>query len=106
MRQRELAIKLGISHDLRVINVISHQQIQKYESGKDQVSAARLLDIANILGEPPQNFYQDVATSTDKAVYLQPKITLRLSQYFDNLEYQECRKAVLYLLKSMSGVKD
>jgi transcriptional regulator with XRE-family HTH domain len=37
---------------------ISFQQIQKYENGSNRVSAARLYDIAKILGMPITYFYE------------------------------------------------
>lgn len=43
----------------RLPEKISHQQIQKYEAGKDRVSAARLLDIAVVLDVPITSLYHD-----------------------------------------------
>jgi transcriptional regulator with XRE-family HTH domain len=37
---------------------ISFQQMQKYEKGRNRVSAARLFDIAHVLGMPITYFYE------------------------------------------------
>ena len=48
---------------------IKFQQIQKYETGMNRVSASRLWDIANVLNVPVSFFFEglDAATSTDKS---------------------------------------
>jgi len=48
MSQAELALEIGISW----------QQIQKYEYGKNRVPAARLYEIASVLGYPITRFFQ------------------------------------------------
>lgn len=47
--QKDLADQLGITY----------QQIQKYENGRDRISAVRLWDIANIFGKKVIDFYKD-----------------------------------------------
>ncbi|MGA8820051.1 MAG: helix-turn-helix transcriptional regulator, partial [Xanthobacteraceae bacterium] len=37
---------------------ISFQQVQKYENGSNRISAARLYDIAQLLGMPIVFFYE------------------------------------------------
>lgn len=49
LNRKELAIKLGITH----------QQLQKYEKGLNRISAARLLEIATILKFDINFFYAD-----------------------------------------------
>ncbi|WP_208437017.1 helix-turn-helix domain-containing protein [Bartonella taylorii] len=50
MSQKELAHALSVSY----------QQVQKYETGLNRVSAGRLKDIADILSVPLTFFYTDV----------------------------------------------
>lgn len=38
---------------------ITHQQVQKYENGKNRVSASRLFEIAGHLGFPVESFYPE-----------------------------------------------
>lgn len=40
---------------------VSHQQIQKYESGKNRITAARLVAIAIILGIPAADLLKEPA---------------------------------------------
>ncbi len=48
MNQTQLAKLLGVSY----------QQVQKYETGENQVSVSRLLQFAGILNVPPGYFYE------------------------------------------------
>lgn len=60
MTQQQLAEKVGIKF----------QQIQKYETGMNRVSASRLWDISEALGVPVAFFFEgvDVTASTEVAV--------------------------------------
>ena len=52
MTQQQLAEKVGIKF----------QQIQKYETGMNRVSASRLWDIAEALGVPVSFFFEGLST--------------------------------------------
>ena len=54
MTQQQLAEKVGIKF----------QQIQKYETGMNRVSASRLWDIAQILDVPVSFFFDDMTDDT------------------------------------------
>jgi PAS domain S-box-containing protein len=62
---------LGLAqHDLATAMGISHQQLQKYEAGKNRISAARLWRCAEILGTPISYFFSERpenATTTNAA---------------------------------------
>ena len=51
LSQSQLAEQLGISF----------QQVQKYESGKNRISAGRLWDIARVLQAPIASFFHDLS---------------------------------------------
>lgn len=57
MTQQQLAEKVGIKF----------QQIQKYETGMNRVSASRLWDIAVTLGVPIAFFFEGLEDSTGEA---------------------------------------
>jgi transcriptional regulator with XRE-family HTH domain len=54
--QQQLAEKVGIKF----------QQIQKYETGMNRVSASRLWDIAGVLGVPVSFFFEGLTEQTDE----------------------------------------
>jgi transcriptional regulator with XRE-family HTH domain len=57
MTQQQLADKVGIKF----------QQIQKYETGMNRVSASRLWDISEALGVPVAFFYEGLQTAAAPA---------------------------------------
>src|ERR1700743_1443819 len=62
LTQMELAKSLGLSH----------QQVQRYESGENAPSMARLLEIANVLNVKPSFFYEDAPQPRKPAVESEP----------------------------------
>jgi transcriptional regulator with XRE-family HTH domain len=54
--QQQLAEQVGIKF----------QQIQKYETGMNRVSASRLWDIANVLGVPVSFFFEGIEASSNE----------------------------------------
>ena len=57
MTQQQLAEKVGIKF----------QQIQKYETGANRVSASRLWDIADALDVPVSFFFEGIETEGDES---------------------------------------
>ncbi len=49
MTQQQVACKIGISY----------QQLQKYEHGRNRISAARIKHLADVLGVPVAYFFED-----------------------------------------------
>jgi len=59
LRLRERRTMLGLSQeDLGEIAGTAEQQIQKYEAGRDRVSASRLFLLANALGVTTEWFFE------------------------------------------------
>jgi transcriptional regulator with XRE-family HTH domain len=55
LSQSQLAIRVGVSF----------QQIQKYETGANRVSASRLHQLATVLGAPIGSFFPSASPTTD-----------------------------------------
>jgi CheY-like chemotaxis protein/DNA-binding XRE family transcriptional regulator len=61
-RIRERRKTLGISQTrIAELMGISYQQVQKYETGTNQISLTRLLQFAHILNVAPEHFYEGVS---------------------------------------------
>ena len=104
LSQTELAEKLGITF----------QQVQKYESGKNRISASRLYDIAHIVKSDVAYFFAEYddgviedATSHSGQVNAYDHIStpemINLIQAFNKIEDINIRKAVVNLVRSMHG---
>ena len=53
--------------DLATQTGITFQQIQKYEAGKNRISASRLYQFAKILGTPISSFFENFGVDQDNA---------------------------------------
>ena len=64
---KRLRKKAGVSQsDLARILGLSFQQVQKYESGDNRVSASRLYEMAQILNATPGDFFADIGLTPEK----------------------------------------
>lgn len=99
MTQQQLAQAVGIRF----------QQIQKYESGANRISASRLWDLARALEMPVSFFFEGLAPSKDGDAadmmgdgVMQNKETMDLIRAYYGLE-EGPRRRLLELAKALSG---
>jgi transcriptional regulator with XRE-family HTH domain len=65
-RIREARISRGFTQSILAKEIgCSFQQLQKYESGNNRVSASRLYDIGSALGVPVSHFFEGYGTSAE-----------------------------------------
>ena len=98
MTQQQLADAVGIRF----------QQIQKYESGANRISAARLWSIAQALGAPVAFFYGSVAEEQGTVASNDPmdnKETFELVRAYYGMS-ERTRSKMLALAQAMNGTDD
>jgi transcriptional regulator with XRE-family HTH domain len=106
-RIRERRTTLGLTQEqLAAALAISYQQIQKYETGANRVSAGRLYEIAMHLDAEVGYFFDGLAPT----VRLGPmphggrsRVTIELVRNFSEIDDHDIRNAVSSLVKSLSG---
>lgn len=97
MTQENLSEKLGISY----------QQLHKYETGANSISASRLYELSRLLGVSPDQFFEGLIPSedmmpetlTDEA--LLSRNQMGLLKYFSNVPETK-RAALLGFIRSMA----
>ncbi len=111
---------LGISQEKLAESVgVTFQQIQKYESGTNRVSAGRLFQLSNILQIPVTYFYEQFGKEvmeyasmgmsdneqesfgTQKDI-MKEKETINLVRTYYQIKDPEARKDILKFVKSMA----
>ena len=102
MSQPELAERVGVTF----------QQVQKYENGKNRVSAGRLYEIAKALGVTIQYFYESAprfalarrGVAEERSEFTGPDIgeELELLGAFRRIQQAGARKAVIDLAKKQA----
>ena len=90
---------------------ITFQQLQKYESGKNRVSASTLYKIAQVLGVEMNFFLEGFGTSklndSSKAVYTADAASeissAQLSEYFDNIRNVVTKRKLFELTRAIAS---
>jgi transcriptional regulator with XRE-family HTH domain len=92
---------------------ITFQQIQKYESGANRISASRLYDLARVLDVPISFFFDDLPSPSvrsrasvpaDDAKLMLRRETLELVRAYYAIPAAPARDAVYCLIKSMANL--
>lgn len=97
---RQFRIASGITQDgLGELIGLSFQQIQKYESAKNRISASKLFEIAQILNKPINAFFDDIKADRDYYNY-----DFKKSKKQNN-ELQNFNKEVLPLVKAFNRIE-
>ena len=97
MTQQQLADAVGIRF----------QQIQKYESGANRISASRLWSIANALGAPVSFFYGDMDGAQNEAANdpMGAKETFELVRAYYGMAAAP-RRELFGLMRALNGDHD
>lgn len=106
MPQKELARRLGISF----------QQVQKYESGANRISASKLWEAAGVLEVGPEYFFEGLertgarprlgaaeASAGYAADGPHARQVLDLNQSFQQIRDSRVRRQLVQLIKSLVG---
>lgn len=107
-RIRRRRVLLGLTQDhLGETLGISYQQIQKYETGANRVSAGRLFQIAQTLQIDVSHFFNglsevDHAEEDDLAASASSRNVIDLVRNFSRIEDDRIRTAVLSLVRSLA----
>ena len=106
---RTLRLERGLSQS-RLANGIglSFQQLQKYESGANRVSAGRLQKIAELLGVPVTVFYGVTGLRVkkneerdDAFVYLQARGAVRVARAYAGISSRATKNALLVVVEAL-----
>ncbi|MCO6180839.1 helix-turn-helix domain-containing protein [Ciceribacter sp. RN22] len=107
MSQAELGGLLGVTF----------QQIQKYENGKNRISASRIVAAANALGVPPDFFFDETERATpdiaDTSAEMRKLVdliaagdALEMNRHFSNIKSPALRRAVVSFVTAIATAAD
>lgn len=103
-RIHELRLSMGMSRIQLAEQIgVTHQQLEKYEKGKNRISAGRLLFISNALRKNPSYFFRDIAEDETTMPGTHQRLCIEVSRNFMKIDNPEHRVAVSTLVKSLSG---
>jgi transcriptional regulator with XRE-family HTH domain len=100
MSQTTLGKKIGVTF----------QQVQKYESGANRVSASRLSLIAQVLGIPLSMLFEGTSSGREQpangdtpASLVSNPLAFRLAQAFSQISNKSLRATILQLAETLSA---
>ena len=106
---RTLRLERGLSQSRLADGIgLSFQQLQKYESGANRVSAGRLQRIAGLLGVPVTVFYgvpsvrvKKTDTHDEAFAYLQARGAVRMVRAYAGISSRSTKNALLVLIEAL-----
>ncbi len=105
IRERRTVLGLTQEHLAEALD-ISYQQVQKYETGANRVSAGRLYEIAKRLECSVGYFFEGLEPDTDSTPLAhggKNRSTIELVRNFNDIDDTSVRAAVTGLIKSLAG---
>lgn len=98
LSQTELAKTVGLTF----------QQVQKYESGANRISASRLYHLSEALRVPVSFFFDDFSSSlglaeTPRPAFEPDREVLELTRNYRSIEDEEVRRGIYDLVKRLAG---
>ena len=106
---RTLRLERGLSQSRLAGGIgLSFQQLQKYESGANRVSAGRLQKIADLLGVPVTVFYgadtprhRRSEPHEEAFAYLQARGAVRIAWAYARISSRTTRSALVVLIEAL-----
>jgi transcriptional regulator with XRE-family HTH domain len=102
LRMRRIALRLSGAEVGEALD-ISRQQVQKYESGVDELSAARLHQLAQVLGVEVTYFLDDVCSVNGRQSPPNLDECLQLFRAFIAVRNANVRKIIIDLVVSLAA---
>lgn len=94
---------MGLSQaDLGKLVGLTFQQIQKYENGKNSISARRLYDFARVLGVSPMYFYDAFGEVTTTVMDTLPTQAIHLVQDYSRIPSAKIRNSLAALVRAVA----
>jgi transcriptional regulator with XRE-family HTH domain len=106
---RTLRLERGLSQSRLAEGIgLSFQQLQKYESGANRVSAGRLQRVAQLLGVPVTVFYGITGLRVkkneerdDAFLYLQARGAVRVARAYAGISSRATKNALVVLVEAL-----
>jgi len=108
-RIRQRRLELGWTQETLATQLkISYQQIQKYESGANRITAGRLFEIARLLGRDVSYFFD----GAQEALAIEPvppspsRLSMEMMRHFSSIDDPEIKAAFANLARELSKVSN
>lgn len=106
-RLRRRRKELGLTQqELAATLRISYQQIQKYETGGNRISAGKLYILAKALNVDVNFFYEDFLKIEDMDTATPPDELVRMAREASRIQSEPVRKSLQFLIRALADRED
>lgn len=113
VRMRRLMLHLSQEYLASGLGV-TFQQLQKYESGRNRISASRIQQIANILQVPPDFFFDGPPTQPKEnggipaeiSEFISSRDGVNLMMAFMLIKSTKLKRAIVHFVEEMAALRD
>ena len=81
---------------------ISFQQLQKYETGANRVSASRMFEIAKLLGVSPSFFFEGIDGENTADIAPMDLETAKIANLLSNIKNEKLKKRLYTLISEIA----
>ncbi|WP_090268720.1 helix-turn-helix domain-containing protein [Thalassovita taeanensis] len=82
---------------------ISFQQVQKYELGRNRISASKLFELSNILNVAPSYFFDGLNQSADGSSPVIDEETARIAAVFSKIKDERLKSQIRSFIDAVAG---
>ena len=82
---------------------ISFQQVQKYELGRNRISASRLFELSHILNVPPAFFFEGLENSPNESERALDDEATKIASMFTRIEDARLRAQIRTLINELAS---
>ena len=103
-RLREARLAKGMTQtDLGNALGVSFQQVQKYELGRNRISASRLFELSHILNVPPAFFFEGLENSPNESERALDDEATKIASMFTRIEDARLRTQIRTFINELAS---
>lgn len=102
-RARKLRAMRGLSQAQLAKKLdLSFQQVQKYETGANRISARRLYELSKVFSVPPGYFYEGLEKTEDAATEATDLKAVKMAGLLEKITDADAKNCLYELIKAMA----
>ena len=103
VRIQELRLAQGLSRVQLAVKInVTHQQLEKYEKGKNRITAGRLMAIAKALGKPIAYFIDDADSEIEVIASQHQRMAIEVSRNFMKIKNPKHQYVINQMIKVLA----
>ena len=103
-RVRQARLLRGMTQaDVAELLGLSFQQLQKYETGHNRISASKMYEISKLLGVSPAHFFEGLDEGSEAGQELMDERTARAAQALSSISDEKVKARLHSMIHEIAG---